>query len=89
MFSGGLVGITIMVLIILCSVAAAGTDDRTTADACVRRVLMPAGLRERVQQQLAAGNFKGAFQACEAEPSFLSFIVAHEPGGSRVGLDGR
>ena len=36
---------------------------------------MPAGLRERVQQQLAAGNLKGAFQACDAQPSFLSFLL--------------
>jgi biopolymer transport protein ExbB len=73
-FSGGWVGITIMVLIILCSVAALALtlEQLVTLRA---RVLMPAGLRDRVQQLLAAGNLKGAFQACEAQPSFLAFLV--------------
>jgi biopolymer transport protein ExbB len=73
-FSGGIVGITIMVLIILCSVAALAltVEQLITLRASV---LMPPGLRERLQQQLSAGNLKGAFQACDAEPSFLSFVV--------------
>jgi biopolymer transport protein ExbB len=73
-FSGGWVGITIMVLIILCSVAALAL---TAEQFFTLRtsVLMPPGLRERVQQQLVAGNLKGAFQACEAQPSFLSFVL--------------
>jgi len=37
--------------------------------------LMPPGLRDRVQQQLAAGNLKGAIQSCDAQPSFLSFLL--------------
>ncbi|MEX0613137.1 MAG: MotA/TolQ/ExbB proton channel family protein [Pirellulales bacterium] len=73
-FSGGPVGITIMVLIILCSIAALAltVEHLITLRASV---LMPAGLRERIQQQLATGNLKGAFQACEAQPSFLSYLV--------------
>jgi biopolymer transport protein ExbB len=73
-FSGGLVGITIMVLIILCSIAALALsiEQMLTLRASV---LMPEGLRERVQQQLAAGNLKGAFQACDAQPSFLAFLL--------------
>jgi biopolymer transport protein ExbB len=73
-FSGGLVGIAIMALIILCSVAAVAltVEQLVTLRAAV---LMPAGLRERIQQHLAAGNLKGAFQACEAQPSFLAFLV--------------
>ncbi len=73
-FSGGLVGITIMVLIILCSIAALALsiEQLLTLRASV---LMPEGLRERVQQQLAAGNLKGAFQACDAQPSFLAFLL--------------
>jgi biopolymer transport protein ExbB len=73
-FSGGVVGATIMVLIILCSVAAVAL----TAEQLLTlrsSVLMPAGLRERIQQYLASGNLKGAFQACEAQPSFLAFLV--------------
>jgi biopolymer transport protein ExbB len=73
-FSGGWVGITIMVLIILCSVAAMAlaAEQFLTLRASV---LMPEGLRERVYQQLAAGNLKGAFQACDAQPSFLAYIL--------------
>lgn len=74
MFAGGLVGITIMALIILCSIAALAlaAEQLLTLRASV---LMPPGLRERLHQQLATGNLKGAFQACEAQPSFLSFLV--------------
>jgi biopolymer transport protein ExbB len=73
-FSGGLVGITIMVLIILCSIAALALsiEQLLTLRASA---LMPQGLRERAQQQLAAGNLKGAFQACDAQPSFLAFLL--------------
>lgn len=73
-FSGGWVGITIMGLIILCSIGALAlsAEQLLTLRASV---LMPAGLRERIQQQLAAGNLKGAFQACDAQPSFLAILV--------------
>jgi biopolymer transport protein ExbB len=73
-FSGGWIGITIMVLIILCSVAALALAIEQLVTLRTP-VLMPPGLRERVQQQLVAGNLKGAFQACEAQPSFLSFLL--------------
>ena len=73
-FSGGIVGIAIMVLIILCSIAAMALSVEQLVT-LRQSVLMPPGLRDRVQQQLAAGNLKGAFQACDAEPSFLSFLI--------------
>jgi biopolymer transport protein ExbB len=73
-FSGGVVGIGIMALIILCSIAAVALTVEQLMT-LRKSVLMPTGLRERVQQQLAAGNLKGAFQACEAQPSFLAFLV--------------
>jgi biopolymer transport protein ExbB len=63
-----------MVLIILCSMAAMALSVEQVVT-LRQSVLMPPGLRDRVQQQLAAGNLKGAFQACEAEPSFLSFLI--------------
>jgi biopolymer transport protein ExbB len=73
-FSGGWVGITIMALIILSSIAAMALAVEQLL-ALRAAVLMPSGLRDRVQQQLIAGNLKGAFQACEAQPSFLAFLV--------------
>jgi biopolymer transport protein ExbB len=73
-FSGGWVGITIMGLIILCSIAAlALAIEQLYSLRAV--VLLPPMLGDRVQQQLAAGNLKGAFQACDAQPSFLSFVL--------------
>lgn len=73
-FSGGLVGVVIMALIILCSIAAVAltAEQLLTLRASV---LMPEGLRERVQQHLTSGNLKGAFQACDAQPSFLAFLL--------------
>jgi len=73
-FSGGWVGVAIMVLIILVSVAALALalEQLVTLRA---RVLMPPGLGENVQRALEAGHLKGAFQACEAQPSFLAFLV--------------
>jgi biopolymer transport protein ExbB len=73
-FSGGWVGITIMVLIILCSIAALALSVEQLF-ALRASALMPDGLRERVQQHLASGNLKGAFQACDAQPSFLADLV--------------
>jgi biopolymer transport protein ExbB len=83
-FSGGIVGIAIMASIILCSVAAVAL---TVEQLLTLRssVLMPPGLREKVQQQLATGNLKGAFQVCEAEPSFLSFLVRTSLGEAESG----
>jgi biopolymer transport protein ExbB len=73
-FSGGWVGVTIMVLIILCSVVAMALSVEQFFT-LREPVLMPDGLRDRVYQQLAAGNLKGAFQACDAQPSFLASIL--------------
>lgn len=73
-FSGGWAGVTIMILIILCSIVALALAAEQFLS-LRGSVLMPHGLRERVQQQLSTGNLKGAFQACEAQPSFLGFLL--------------
>lgn len=83
-FSGGWTGISIMVAILLCSIAALAL---TVEQFLSLRgsVLMPHGLRERVQQQLTAGNLKGAFQSCEAQPSFLATLLKISLGEAESG----
>jgi biopolymer transport protein ExbB len=83
-FSGGWAGITIMALIILCSIAAMAI---TLEQLFTLRtaVLLPPGLGERTHQQLAAGNLKGAFQACDAQPGFLAFVLRASLGEAESG----
>jgi biopolymer transport protein ExbB len=73
-FSGGWSGFAIMTLLILLSIAALAL--------CVEYlmsiragVLMPPDLANRVHQRLVQGDLAGARQACEADPSFLGFVV--------------
>jgi biopolymer transport protein ExbB len=68
--AGGLVGL----LIILLSIAAVALviEHIMTIRA---QVLMPPGLDEEVRQLLAAGRLGPADQACQMQPSFLSFVL--------------
>ncbi len=73
-FAGGWTGFAIMMVLVLLSIAALAL--------CVEyllslraSVLMPPNLASQVQQRLAQGDLAGARQACEAEPSFLGFVV--------------
>lgn len=73
-FSGGWVGITIMVFLIALSVTAVYLmiDHLLT----IRRSdIMPEGLSEHVRELLAAGQLAEADLACRAKPSFLSFVL--------------
>jgi biopolymer transport protein ExbB len=73
-FSGGLVGVTVIVVLILLSIAgmALAVEHLMTIRSSV---LMPPGLADHVQQRLAQGNVAAARQICEANPSFLGFVV--------------
>jgi biopolymer transport protein ExbB len=73
-FSGGWVGITIMVFLIALSVTAVYLmiDHLLTIRRCD---IMPEGLSEQVRELLAAGQLAEADQACRAKPSFLSFVL--------------
>ena len=68
--AGGLVGL----LIILLSIAAVALviEHILTIRA---QVLMPPELDEEVRQLLAAGKLGAADQACQMQPSFLSFVL--------------
>ena len=73
-FSGGWVGITIMIFLIALSVTAVYLmiDHLLT----IRRSdIMPEGLSDHVRELLAAGQLAEADLACRAKPSFLSFVL--------------
>ena len=75
-FSGGIVGVLIIVLLLTLSVLSAYLviDHLLTVK---RKDLMPEGLGERVRQSLVQGNLAEAQTACRENPSFLSFVLMH------------
>ena len=75
-FSGGIVGIMIIVLLLTLSVLSAYLiiDHLLTVR---RKDLMPEGLGENVRQSLLNGNLAEAQTACRENPSFLSFVLMH------------
>ena len=75
-FSGGTVGaIMIFILLALSLTAAYLIFDHLMT---IRRSdLMPDGLSEQVRQSLMAGDVAKAKQACNAQPSLLSFVLLH------------
>ncbi len=75
-FSGGIVGAIMIVILILLSLTAAYLifDHLMTIR---RRDLMPEGLSESVRNSLMNGDVTSAREACNAKPSFLSFVLMH------------
>ncbi len=73
-FSGGWVGVSIMLFLIALSVTAAYLviDHLFTIR---RREIMPDGLAEHVRELLQAGRVSEADQACREHPSFLAFVL--------------
>lgn len=76
LFSGGLIGVTIILLLLALSLTAAYLvfDHVMTIR---RSELMPPGLDEQVRQSLVAGNVAEAEQVCRQRPSLLSFVLLH------------
>ena len=73
-FSGGWIGVVIVTLLAALSLGALALAIEHLMT--IRRsVLMPPGLAERVANLLANRDLAGAAKACDAEPSFLSFVV--------------
>ncbi len=75
-FSGGVTGIAIMILLIALSVLAAGLiiDHLLT----IRHdYIIPVGLSEQIRQLLAKGQSDQAFEVCNKNPSVLSFVMLH------------
>lgn len=75
-FSGGVVGATMMLILLALSFTAAYLifDHLMTIR---RKDLMPEGLSEQVRTALIAGDVQSAKQACNEKPSFLSFVLMH------------
>ena len=76
LFSGGIVGAIMVVLLLALSVTSAYLifDHLMT----IRRTdLMPEGLSEQVRQCLMSGDVSAAQEACNSRPSFLSFVLMH------------
>ena len=73
-FSGGLIGFLILLSLLLLSLAAVALAVEHLMT--IREsVLMPPGLAEQVRSHLSAGNRAAADQTCQANPSFLSFVL--------------
>lgn len=75
-FSGGIVGATFILILLVLSMMAAYLifDHLMTIQ---RKELMPEGLSDQVRQALMAGDAGAARDACNARPSFLSFVLMH------------
>jgi biopolymer transport protein ExbB len=73
-FSGGPFGIAIMLVLLILSVTAAYLvfEHLLTIR---RREIIPEGLDTEVRRLVAAGRTGEAAAACEAEPSFLSYVL--------------
>lgn len=74
LFSGGWVGFSIVLLLLALSLTAAYLifDQLMSLR---RSELIPEGLSDTIKQRLAAGQLREAQQACNDEPSLLSFLV--------------
>ena len=73
-FSGGLVGVAIIMLLLALSLTAAYLvfEHLMTIR---RNELMPDGLSEQVRELLIAGRLGEADQTCRQQPSFLAFVL--------------
>ncbi|MBC8353031.1 MAG: MotA/TolQ/ExbB proton channel family protein [Planctomycetes bacterium] len=73
-FSGGIVGLLIVLLLFALSLTAAYLVFEHIMT--LRRTeIMPEGLGDQVRESLSAGRVAEADQACRQQPSFLSFVL--------------
>jgi len=75
-FSGGIFGVTMIIVLFLLSLTAA----YLVFDHLIsirRNDLMPPGLSEDVRKNLLAGDITAAKQQCNDNPSLLSFVLMH------------
>jgi biopolymer transport protein ExbB len=73
-FSGGIVGITIILGLVGLSLTAAylAFDQLLTLR---KQEILPEGLGEEIRQQLAGGELTKAREACRRQPSLLAFVL--------------
>ncbi len=75
-FSGGVVGITIMLILIAVSFTAAYLVFEQMM-VLRRKEILPEGLSEQVRNCILQGNMAAADQACRAKPSVLAAVLIH------------
>ena len=73
-FSGGLTGFVIVLVLLALSIGTAALVIEHILSIRAN-VVMPPGLAENVQRLLLAGNSKAAEEACRHRPSFLAFVL--------------
>ncbi len=73
-FSGGIIGFLMILLLLALSLTAAYLVFEHVMT-LRRSELMPEGLGETVRDSLAAGKVRQANEACQGRPSFLSFVL--------------
>ncbi len=83
-FSGGPVGIAIMVLLILLSVTALALMIEHSLS-IRRQNLIPDGLEEQLSQSLAQGQVGQALSQCQASPSCLASMVSSSLAEVEIG----
>lgn len=86
-FSGGIVGICIMITLILLSMLTAYLvfEQMMTLR---KKEIIPDGLAEQVRQLIAAGKIKEAEQLCRAQPSPFSYILVNGLAEADLGWAG-
>lgn len=75
-FSGGPLGVAIMLVLIGMSLLAAYLVFEHTLS-LRRRILLPDGLGEEVRQLVLSGRIREADQVCRAKPSVLAYVLLH------------
>lgn len=86
-FSGGVVGISIMISLILLSMLTAYLvfEQMMTLR---KKEIIPDGLAEQVRQLVAAGKVKEAEQLCRSQPSPFSYILVNGLAETDLGWGG-
>lgn len=75
-FSGGPIGVLIMLVLIGLSVLAVYLSVEQFLR-LRKPLILPEGLADRVRQSVAAGRLSDAEEACRAQPSVLAFVLMH------------
>lgn len=85
LFSGGIVGIVIMVALLSLSFLAVALIVDNGAFTLRRDKVLPPGLVEQVKQLAATGRYTEADRLCEAKPSFLANVLKRGLGEAEYG----
>lgn len=85
LFSGGIVGIVIMIALLTLSFLAVALIVDNGAFTLRRDKVLPPGLVDQVKQLVVAGKYVEAERACDAKPSFLASVLRRGLGEAEYG----